>query len=489
MKILYTASEVRSFAATGGLGDVAEGLPRALNKKEGVECRVVMPMYSSIPDKLRVEMKEIVYFDVLLAGRTLSCGVFETEYQGVIYYFIDNEQYFTRDKLYGYSDDCERFTFFSLSIMEMLTHIGFMPDIINANDWQTALVPIYWQVFYAHNKIYSGIKTVFTIHNINFQETHNLNKLYDIFGLPPEVSNIIEYDGKINLLKGAIETSHAFTTVSPTYAEEIAGMYSDMAGYDFGKGLTPFIKERYSKLTGILNGLDSSFDPAVDKDLYANYGIFDFAEGKAKNKLELQKRLELEQKADVPLIAMVTRIDSQQKGCQHVIEIIKDLLDKNDIQFVILGSAAETDSEGKEMEKEFEKLAKENEGKMAAYIGYEPELAQKIYAGADIFLMPSRNEPCGLAQMNSLVYGTIPVVHKTGGLTDTVTDNKDGNGNGFTYKNYDSRELKNATERALLAYKDSKGWEMLIKRAMKCDFSWENNSAEEYIKCYKTLLG
>jgi len=486
MKILYAASMARPFVATGGLADIAESLPKALNKKKGVDCRVVIPLYSKIPDTLRLKMKYLTNFNVCLSWRNLYCGIFEAEHNGVTYYFIDNEQYFKRDELHGYPDDGERFAFFSLAILEMLPHIDFKPDIINANDWHTALVPIYRQTFHAYNEFYSDIKTVFTIHNISFQGIYDYNMLYDIFALPPWSGSIVKYTGMINLVKGAIETAHAVTTVSPTYADEIAGLRPDPSGYDFGKGLTTFISERNWKLTGILNGIEA--DPMNDRDVYVNYGISDVKEGKTQNKLQLQKRLGLLERSDVPLVSTVTRIDSQQKGCQHIIEAIDGgLLDDNDIQFIMLGSADPNDIDGKKMEDRFRELEIKYKGKMVSYIGFLPELSQKIYAGSDIFLMPSLYEPCGLSQMISMKFGTIPVVRQTGGLNDTVTDNQSGTGNGFTYKHYDSLDFRKAIERSLLAYADADGWNELVTRAMECDFSWDT-SVIEYIELYRRLL-
>jgi len=488
-EILCAASEARPFIASGGLADIAESLPKVLNKKEGIDCRVVLPLYSGIPDDLRERIKYVTHFYLQLSWRNQYCGIFEAEDEGVTYYFIDNEQYYKRDKLYGYPDDDERFAFFSLAILEMLPRIGFRPDIIHAHDWQTALVPIYRHVSYAHIEFYASIKTVFTIHNITHQgKTDDFKKLGDLFGLPLDSRNIVEYAGKINLLKGAIETSHATSTVSPTYSNEIAGFHSDTSEYDFGEGLTPLIKEKSWKLTGILNGLDSA-GPISDKCIYVNYGISDAAEGKAKNKLELQKSLGLEQRANVPLISIVTRIDSKQKGCQHVLEVIKSgLLEENDAQFVLLGEAARGDTDGEKMEGEFKELGEKRKGKMSVNIEFLPELGQKIYASSDIFLMPSLYEPCGLTQMISLKFGTIPVVRETGGLSDTIIDVQYENGNGFTYKNYNSKEFRDTIERALLEYKDSNRWNILVKRAMECDFSWDNGSADEYVKLYKTVL-
>ena len=489
MKILYAAGEASPFAKTGGLADVAGSLPQALNRK-GIDCRVVIPLYDVIPYDMRQNMRFISNFYIRTANRAQYCGIFESEHDGAVYYFIDNEGYFKRGAVFGEYDDAERFAFFSRAVLEMLPHIDFKPDIINANDWHTALIPIYKHVLYPNSRYYSDIKTIFTIHNIAFQGKYNFDIFDYVFGLPHEAGGLVEYDGYINLMKGAIEASHSVTAVSPNYVKEISGNHSDTSGYDFGWGLTPFINYKFSKFTGILNGVDmNSINPSSDNDIYRTYDINTVHEGKKENKLNLQEELGLEQNPEVPLIGIVTRIDNGQKGCELIIEALANgLLKKNDAQLVILGSAAKGDYAGRQMEDSFNYFAGLHKGKMAAYIGYDAKLAKKIYAASDIYLMPSRYEPCGLSQIMALKYGTVPVVRETGGLADTVTDNKHMEGNGFVFKNYSHKELISAVKRALSEYTNSESWHKLIERAMGCDYSWDSGSVNKYIDLYTSLI-
>ena len=489
MKILYVASEARPFIASGGLADVAGSLPQSL-KRKGVDCRVVIPLYSGIPWHLRNGLRFITQLGVPVSWRMRYCGVFQTEYDGVTYYFLDNEYYFNRDTLYDEYDNAERFAFFSRAALEFLPHVDFRPDIIDANDWQTALVPIYHYLYYARREWYAGIKTVITIHNIAFQGKYGFEIFNDTLGLPDWAVNIVEYDHCLNIMKGSLQTANSIVTVSPGYAREISGNHRDAAGYDFGQGLTPLLKTESWKLTGILNGVDMNhIDPAKDKNLYANYNSANFQQGKEENKRKLQERLGLEQRVDVPLIGIVSRIDSRQKGCQLVLEAINcGLLDWHDAQFVLLGNAADGDWEGKRIEDGFRAIENHYHGRAVAYIGFVPELAQKIYAASDIYLMPSKYEPCGLSQIIALKYGAVPVVRETGGLTDTVQDSLHGTGNGFTFRNYSGKELRDAIERALWGYKNRDGWNMLTKRAMECDFSWDSGSVNKYINLFENLL-
>jgi len=453
-----------------------------------------MPLYNAIPDKYREDLKEIAQIDIPFTKHEQSCKVYEMLFEGLTYYFIGNDFLFSREKeLYGYEDDSERFAFFSLAILEMLKYIGFKPDVINVNDWHTSLVPVYRNVFYAQNEFYSDIKIVLTIHNIGFQKTCDFNDLNTVFELPDTAAAIVEYGGQINLVKGGIEAADAFTTVSPTYAEEIAGGHAekniaDGVDYDFGNGLTPLIKERKWKLTGILNGLDDKNDPEKDPDIDMQYGIANYKAGKRENKRKLQERMELSIRPDVPLISIITRIDVRQKGVELIVDAINSgLFSDHDVQIAMLGDVAKGDEKGAILRDEFVKLAKGNEGKMSACIDFIPELSQKIYAASDIILVPSKYEPCGLTQLIAMKYGTIPVVRETGGLADTVTDNGAGQGNGFVFNEYSAEALRSAIDRALEGYKDPKGWDSLVKRAMAYDSSWDTNSAAEYIKLYKGL--
>ena len=384
MKVLYCTSEARPFAATGGLADVAGSLPQALRARL-IGCRVVMPLYEEIPQSLRDNMKFITSLSVPVAWRRQYCGVFEARSGGVIYYLIDNQYYFKRKGLYGHYDDAERFAFLSRAALEMLPYIDFRPDVIHCNDWQTALVPVYYSIFYANNEWYRGIKTVFTIHNIQYQGKYGKELLEDVLGIPGSALPLLEYDNCVNMMKGAIETANRVTTVSPTYAQEILDPW-------FSHKMDTILRERSWKLSGILNGIDTeSYNPETDKDIYANYSVQDMS-GKAVNKLELQKRLNLAETPDVPLIGMVTRMVAH-KGLDLVKETLDQLMWESNIQFVILGSG------DYEYETFFREMQNKYPGRLCACFGFVPELSRKIYAGADIFLMPSKSEPCGLSQM------------------------------------------------------------------------------------------
>ncbi len=473
MKILYVASEAQPFAASGGLADVAGSLPQAMRLRL-VGCRVVMPLYESVPQEMRDNMRFITSLSVPVAWRRQYCGVFEAKVGNVIYYLLDNQYYFKRKGLYGHYDDAERFAFFSRAVLEMLPYIDFKPDVINANDWQAALVPIYYDMFYSHSDWYQGIKTVFTIHNIQYQGKYGMELCEDVFGIPADKQHIVEYDKCLNLMKGAIETAHKVTTVSPTYAEEILDPW-------FSHGLDQILHERSWKLCGILNGIDTvMYDPATDDDIFEKYDTETFAAGKAINKAELQKRLYLPERPDVPLIGMVTRMVGH-KGLDLIRDVLEGILCENDIQFVILGSG------DWEYETFFREMQSRYPDKLVACFGYVPELSHKIYAASDIFLMPSKSEPCGLSQMIALRYGSIPIVRETGGLKDSITDSGDNEGNGFTFKSYDAGDMKWCIERALKGFADKEGWSILVKRAMEADNSW-GKSANTYIRMYKSLI-
>ncbi len=472
MKVLYCTSEARPFAATGGLADVAGSLPQALRLRL-IGCRVVMPLYEDIPQELRDNMKFITSLSVPVAWRRQYCGVFEARSGGVIYYLIDNQYYFKRHGLYGHYDDAERFAFLSRAALEMLPYIDFKPDIIHCNDWQTALVPIYFSIFYANNDWYKGIETVLTIHNIQYQGKYGKEVVEDVLGIPNSDISVLEYDDCINLLKGGIECANRVTTVSPTYASEILDPW-------FSHDLDSILKEREWKLSGILNGIDTvSYDPANDSDIFASYSAEDIS-GKAKNKQGLQERLNLNQDPDVPLIGMVTRM-VPHKGLDLVKETLDQFMGETNAQFVVLGSG------DWEYENFFKDMQNKYPGRFCACFGFVPELSRKIYAGTDILLMPSKSEPCGLAQMIALRYGSIPIVRETGGLKDSIQDSGDGEGNGFTFKTYNGGDMLNAIHRALEGYANQENWRILVERAMKCDFSW-GRSANEYIRLYRELM-
>lgn len=465
MRVLYCTSESNPFAGSGGLADVAGAgsLPKAL-KDKGVDCRIVMPLYGDIAQNLKDQMNYITNFTVPVGWRSQYCGVFEAHYNGIIYYFIDNEYYFKRSGLYGFYDDAERFAFFSRAIMEMLPRVDFHPDILQCNDWQTALVPTYYYIFYSHNPWYYNIKSVFTIHNIQYQGMYGWEVNTECVGIPADRTKLLEQDGKLNFVKGAIETSTRVTTVSPSYANEILDPW-------YSYGLDTILCNRQYKLCGILNGIDvETYNPETDIQLYKNYSVDDLS-GKAECKEKLQERLGLEKRAEPPIIAMVTRMVGH-KGLDLVRLALDQIMCEDDVQFVILGSGE------REYEDFFSYMQNKYPGRLCCCHGYIPELARKIYSAADIYLMPSKSEPCGLSQMIALRYGAIPVVRETGGLRDSIHDSMDGKGNGFTFAKYEAADMVHALKRAINGYWKKPGWEKLVKRAMQCDNSWARSAGD-----------
>ena len=472
MKVLFVASEALPFIASGGLGDVAGSLPQALRKRL-IGCRVVMPLYATIPQEMRDSMHFIASLSVPVAWRRQYCGIFEAKANGVTYYLLDNQYYFKRDTIYGHYDDAERFSFFSRAALEMLPYIDFHPDIIHCNDWQSALTPVYYSLMYAHREGYQNIKTLFTIHNIQYQGVYGKEILEDVLGIAQRDEALLEYDGDVNFMKGAIECANRVSTVSPSYAQEILDPW-------YSHGLDTILNQRSWKLSGILNGIDTiSYDPATDQSLFTNYSAEDPA-GKMSNKLGLQEYMGLPVREDVPLMGMVSRLVSH-KGLDLVKAVLDELLETTDIQVVVLGSG------DWEYENFFREAAARHPGKLAIRIGFVPDLARKIYAGSDLFLMPSKSEPCGLSQMVALRYGSIPIVRETGGLRDSIKDSGDGEGNGFTFANYNAHEMLHTIRRALEGYQNQEGWAMLVKRALECDCSW-GRSANAYIRLYKSML-
>lgn len=470
MKVLFASSEAFPYACSGGLADVAGALPKALRKRF-VGCRIILPLYAAISEEMRKNMNFICNITVPVAWRRQYCGVFEAHLDGVIYYFIDNQYYFNREGLYGYYDDAERFAFFSRAVLEVIPHIGFTPDIIHCNDWQTALIPVYLNAFYKQNEEYANIKTVYTIHNIQYQGKYGDELYADVLGLPEEQKSIMEYDGCINFMKGGIQCADKITTVSPTYSKEILNPF-------YSHGLDSILSNFTDKLSGIVNGIDTEvYNPETDNLIYKKYSVSTLSL-KSENKQKLQEEMGLPQIEDVPLIGMVTRL-VKHKGLDLVKYAFEDIL-KNDVQFVILGTGEW------EFENFFTEMAKKYPDKVSVVIGFKPKLAHCIYAGSDIFLMPSLSEPCGLAQMVALRYGTIPIVRRTGGLNDTISDSGDGKGNGFTFVDYNAHEMQNAVLRAVNGYHDKKGWEILRNRACLCDNSWKT-SANAYLKLYKEI--
>lgn len=471
MKVLFASSEAYPFAMSGGLADVSGALPKALRKRL-IGCRVVMPLYGCVSEEMRSKMNFLCSITVPVSWRRQYCGIFEAHVDGVIYYLLDNQYYFKRDGLYGHYDDAERFAFFSRAVLEIIPHIDFKPDVIHCNDWQTALVPVYLNAFYRWDETFKNIKTVFTIHNIQYQGKYGHELTGDVLGLPPECESLLDYDGCINFMKGAIQCADKVTTVSPTYAREILDPY-------YSHGLDGILREFTFKLTGIVNGIDYDvYNPEKDGLIYRGYNADDMS-GKAFNKQSLQSELGLPQKPGVPVIGIVSRL-VKHKGFDLVKCVFEELL-RADLQFAILGSGEW------EFETFFHRMAERYPDKVGLKLGFNPQLAHRIYAGADMFLMPSQSEPCGLAQMVALRYGTVPIVRETGGLNDTISDSGDGQGNGFTFQSYNAHDMENAVWRALAGYSDANGWDTLKKRGMECDNSW-SRSANAYIKLYKEIV-
>ncbi len=470
MKILFASSEAVPFAASGGLADVAGSLPKAIRAK-GHDCRIVIPLYKSIPDELRKKMLFLKNITVDVSWRKQYCGIFVAVLNGISYYFIDNEYYFSRDGLYGFYDDCERFVFFDRAVLEMLKYIDFKPDIIHCHDWQTALIPVYYNVYYKYQQGYDGIKNVFTIHNIEYQGKYGKEVLNELMGIPMYHSNLLEYDGYINMMKGAIETADRITTVSPSYAWEILDPW-------YAHGLDRILVTKQYKLKGILNGIDYElYDPETDENISHHFSKKDIS-GKADCKKELIDELRLDD-GDGPIIGIVTRF-VKHKGIDLIRCVFEEIVNMG-IRFAVLGSGE------KIYEDFFTEMAARYPGKVAVRLGFVPELSHKIYAGADIFLMPSQSEPCGLAQMMSMRYGTAPIVRETGGLRDSVRDNGGENGNGYTFKTYNANDMLDAVKRAVRDFGNKKEWEALIRREMECDYSW-SASADIYVELYEELM-
>lgn len=475
MKIMYVASEVAPFAKTGGLGDVAGSLPKAL-AAQGHEVSVFCPLYSAIGPQWREKMVYLKNAYVQLGWRNQYCGVFRYRADDVDYYFIDNEYYFARTQIYGEYDDAERFAFFSKAVLEILPDLELHPDVINCNDWQTALVPVYYNLMFAGRAFYENIKTVFTIHNIQYQGRYGREILEYVLGIDDAHyrSGFMAMDGDVNLMKSAIVASNAITTVSPTYAEEIQTPY-------YGHGLDSILRANAFKLHGIINGIDQEiFDPAKDPLIFKNYTPRSL-KGKLVNKKELLTLCGLEGDEETPVIGMVSRF-AGHKGFDLIEAVLDDIL-QDDIRLIVLGKGEWR------FEQMFLEAKRRYPDKISASILFSSDLANKIYAGADMFLMPSRSEPCGLAQMIALRYGTIPIVRETGGLRDTVTPFVDylGTGNGFTFHSYNAHDMLHVIREACEVFRYNKtAWKNLVVNGMKSDFSWKT-SAEKYIEIYQSL--
>lgn len=478
--ILFVGAEVMPFAATGGLGDVMGSLPEALAQLDPtLDIRVVMPCYSAIDAKYRAEMKTVARFETSLSWRRQYCGVKSLKKGGVTYYFIDNEYYFKRAALYGQYDDGERYAFFCTAVMDMMPHIGFFPDILHAHDWQSALSVIYLKQKYSRDARWSGMRSVFTIHNIEYQGRYDLCILGDVFGLSEYDRSVLDWDGGINLMKGAIVAADIVSTVSPRYAREILTP-------EFSHGLDGILRANSAKMRGILNGIDYNYyDPEHDPVLAANYTASSQG-GKAVCRTELLSDLSLPDDGSRPLIALISRLASH-KGLDIVCEALGGILRDSGAMFVVLGKGEER------YEDYFRSLEGQFPNSVRALMTYDRDLARRIYAAADIFMMPSRSEPCGLSQMIASRYGAIPVVRETGGLYDSIHgywEDAAGrmHGNGFTFAGYTSGELYERTTAAVSLWRDEKKRKKFIKKIMSVDFSW-HSSAAEYAAMYETLLG
>lgn len=470
-KILFAASECTPFISTGGLAEVIGSLSKSLAQDEEYDVRVVLPLYSDIRGDYRQRFAYLGNINVPLGWRNQYCGIFSYEESGVTFYFLDNEYYFRRGGCYGYYDDGERFAFFSRAVMEILGFLQFYPDVLHCHDWQSALAAIYLKTIYCHRREYSLIRAVFTIHNIEYQGKYSLDVLEDLFGISNDYRYLLEFDGCANLMKAAIECSETFTTVSPTYAEEIKRA-------EYAHGLQGEVERNAFKLRGILNGIDvKSYDPATDPALFAPYSAENPA-GKEVCKAELQKMLGLPVRENVPVVAMISRLVAH-KGLDLVRAAIEELL-ADDVQFVLLGTG---DSE---YESYFKDLANRYKGKAVSIIAFNGDLSRKIYSGADIFLMPSKSEPCGLSQMIASRYLTVPVVRETGGLYDSIKPYGAG-GNGFTFAAYNAGDMLYVLREAVSLYKNKPEWQKLMIKAGTTDFSWQR-SAEEYKKLYTDTL-
>ena len=470
-KIMFVASEAAPFIATGGLAEVIGSLSKAIAKDDTFDVRVIIPLYQDIKKEFRKDFKFIGNIFVPLSWRNQYCGIFEYEKDNVKFYFVDNEYYFKRPGCYGYYDDGERFAFFCRSVMEILSFLNFYPDILHCHDWQAALATLYLKTIYCFRPEYQFIRSVFTIHNIEYQGKYSLDILEDLFGISNRYRYLVEYDRCINLMKGAIECSERFSTVSPTYAGEIKDPY-------YAHGLDAIICRNEFKLCGILNGIDVDYyNPKTDKSLFANYDAEDVS-NKAICKEELQRMLNLPVKPDTPIIAMITRLVAH-KGLDLVREVIEQVL-RQDVQFVLLGTGDST------YENYFSDLARRYPGKVVSIISFNSDLSRKIYSGADLFLMPSKSEPCGLSQMISSRYGTVAIVRETGGLRDSIQPYGAG-GNGFTFHDYNAYDMLYVINEALGVYRNKEAWKELQKKAMLTDFSWAT-SAKYYIGLYLGML-
>ncbi|MDD7796423.1 glycogen synthase [Clostridium sp. 'White wine YQ'] len=472
MKVLFVSVEAYPFMKVGGLGDVAHGLPKAL-KGIGVDVRIIMPKYK-LAKKLKKKLKFVTRFKTYIGWKTIECSLWSAIEDGLQYYFIDNPFYFYRENAYGYGDDEERFIAFSKGVLESIKYIGdFTPDIIHCNEWHSSLIIPLKKIYYEEEDKYKSIKTVFTIHNIMYQGQCHKDMLW-MLGIDEEKyykEDELKNNEGINMMKWAIKYADKVTTVSPSYAEEIKEEHN-------GFGLSKFIKDKGEDFKGILNGIDYEvFNPEEDSNLFRRYNI-DSIQLKRENKIELQRELGLEEDCEIPLVSLVSRL-TEQKGIGLLISNIDELM-RRDIQLVIAGTGQTIYEESLKI------LSEKYKGRLAVILKFDISISSRIYGASDLFLIPSKFEPCGLTQMISMRYGTLPLVRETGGLKDTVKEfnNLTGIGNGFTFKNYSAIDMIEALDRALTIYKNKEMWNLVQKNAMLQDNSW-NLSAKEYYELYK----
>lgn len=477
-KILFVSSEAVPYIKTGGLADVVGSLPKYFDRNE-YDVRVMLPKYACMDAAFLPNLRFVCHFYVNLNWRKQYVGILESEYRGIHYYFVDNEFYFAGSSPYNnIYEDVEKFAYFSKAVLASLPYIDYAPDVIHCHDWQTGLVPVYLHTAFGDDNFYAGIKTVFSIHNLKFQGRWRIREVIDITGLPEQIFNDKELEsyGEANYLKGGVVYADAVTTVSPSYANEITTQ-------EGGEGLHGLMNARRNVLHGILNGIDyDEFNPQTDPYIESNFSSKSVLSGKKANKVALQKELGLPVRESAFVIGIVSRL-TEQKGFDLVSYIMDDLVSQLDVQIVILGTGES------KFENVFHHFHSQYPDKVSAYIGYSEEKAHKIYASADAFLMPSLFEPCGLSQMMSMRYGTIPIVRETGGLKDTVQayNEYENTGTGFSFCNFNADDMKYVVEYAYHVFRDEKkAWEDMMQRAMAQDFSW-NKSAGEYEKLYDSL--
>lgn len=476
MKVLFAGSEVVPFVKTGGLADVVGSLPKEL-LQQGADVRVVLPKYGSIPARFLERLEHVTSITSLVSWRSRFCGIETLVHEGVTYYFIDNEEYFKREGLYGHWDEAERFAFFSRAVLDILPHIDFQPDVIHCHDWQTGLIPVFLKTHYREHPFYHGIRTMLTIHNLKYQGAFPYSVLGDILGLGNEhfTWDGLELNGNVSYLKGGLNYADVITTVSRTYAEEIQTPY-------YGEQLDGLLKRRSSELYGIVNGIDySAYDPMTDESIAVNYR--DSLPKKRKNKTALQEELGLPVDEGIPMIAIVTRL-VEQKGLDLIVHVLDELLSTLDVQLVVLGTGDPV------YENMFRHFAWKYPNKLSAHITFNDGLARRMYAASDLFLMPSQFEPCGIGQLIALRYRSVPIVRNTGGLADTVASyNPDTeSGWGFGFDNYNAHDMLYTIQKAIELYGQPQQWDILQRNIKKLDFSWQQ-SARQYVELYQRLSG